>query len=798
MFINFLKIAFRQIRKNLVFSSISIAGLSVAIASAILLLVYIKGEWNYDRFNEQPEDIYRVVFDQYLNSGSYATSPLPVGPALEQDFPEIKAMTRLSTGFNSLVRFEENTFFENVAMVDSGLVDIFNLTYSKGKPLEALSAPNQLLISESMAQKYFGDADPIGQVLEIGSSGSFNAAVKAVFQDFPQESHIRFDMAMPFSTMEKIYGKESTALWQQMPSNYTYVRLGEMADVEVLRSKLPAFAEKYVGADLEAYDKYELNLQPLLDIHLHSSYGRDTGGGSLVTLYLLSLIGLLIIAIAGINYINYSVAGFSKRIKELSVRKVMGASRKSLIKQFLGETILTVLLAGIVAAVLAELLLPVFNEVAGKNFQLVNLRDWSVYLVLLIAIPLLGIVAGAFPAFFLTGFRLSDSLKGKVSKFSIANASRKGLVVGQFAVSIGLIVGTLVVWNQMNFIREKIRPTTDEQVAVFKVNNELSERFATLKQELLQFPGILSVAGGSNIPSFYGDSWPVHRAVLDQPVQTENYAIQGDYLQTMGYQLLAGRFLNPQSSEDVNRGFILNQKAVQALQFSSANEAIGQPLIWGGDNRKDGTIVGVIEDFYFNSLKDEVQPAIIQYAPFDWMRSQFVAVRFYPAKGDGMIRHIQETVKGIAPNWHADVKYLDENFMEIHQKDMQLGRVFSAFSFLALLISCMGLFGLVAFATVRRTKEIGIRKVLGATVLNIVGLISKEFLMLVLIALILVVPLSWYGMHRWLENFAYHISLKPWIFAQAGLIAVVVAMLTISYQSIKAALADPVASLRDE
>lgn len=798
MITNFFKIAFRQVRKNLVFSTISIVGLSVAIASAILLLVYIRGEWSYDRFNEDPEEIYRVVFDQYMNTGNYASTPLPVGPALETFFPEVASMTRLSTGFNSLVRSGEHTFFEDIAFVDSGFVNIFNLKYVNGDPVDALAAPNQLLISESIATKYFGDTDPLGKVLEVGSSGNFNATIKAVFQDFPQESHIRFDMAMPFSTLEKIYGKESTSLWRQMPSNYTYVRLKDMANVDNLRSKLPDFVQKNVGGELEEYEKYELNLQALLDIHLFSTYGRESDRGSLTTLYLLGLIGLLLIIIAGINYINYSIAGFSRRIKELSVRKVMGASRLSLIKQFLGETLFVVMLAGLLGMVLAEVFLPLFNQISGKNFEVAALRNGSVYLALATALPFLCLMAGLFPSFFLTGFKLSEAMKGKVSKFSIANFSRKGLVVAQFSVSIGLIVGTLVVWNQMEFIREKIRPRANEQVAVFKINSELSKRFATLSQSLLEFPGIMSVAGGSNMPSFYGDSWPVHRPGADQPIQTENYAIQGDYLNTMGYQLLAGRFLNPNSSEDVNRGFVLNRQAVRALQFSSPEEAIGEPISWGGENKKEGIIIGVIEDFYFNSLKDEVKPAIIQFAPYDWMKSQFLAVRFFPSREEGLVTHIQKTVEDIDPKWHAAVTYLDENFMEVHQKDIQLGRVFSAFACLALLISCMGLFGLVAFATVRRTKEIGIRKVLGASVLNIVELISKEFLILVLIAMIVVLPISWYGMHRWLENFVYHIPLRPWVFLQAGLVAILVAMMTIGYQSIRAALADPVNSLRDE
>ena len=701
---NIVKIAFRQLWKNLFYAIISIVGLSVAIASALLMLVYLRGEWNFDRFHQKPEQVCRVVFDSYLDMGKFATSPLPVGPTLQSDFPEIEAMTRVSMGFNSLVRYEDNKFFETLAFVDTGLTQVFTLPFIAGDPADALSAPNQLIISEQAAKKYFGDQDPIGKTLTIGSSGKLNSVVGGVFQDFPQNSHFRFDIALPFSTFEKVWGAPS--LWMQMPANYTYLRLQEQAEIQALAAKLTDFAERHVGEQLEDWEEnYQLALQPLLDIHLYSNYGREIGSGSLKTLYLLALIALMVLIIAGINYVNYATARFSKRIREVSIRKVVGASRKNLVYQLIGETFLTVLIAGLFAIVLAELFLPAFNAAAGKAYQSVDLHEPAFYLALALIIPLIGLGAGLFPALFLSGFRPAEALKGKISNLSIAHFSRKSLIVLQFTASIVLLAATFIVWRQMDFIRQSIRPDSGEQVAVFQINNRLAEKFETLKQELTKQPGVQSVSAGSNVPTFYGDSWPVRLDLNSEPVQMENYAVQDDFIETMGYELIAGRGLSSNLTSDVESGFVLNETAVKMLGFSDPESVLGQTILWGGDAKKKGTVVGVIKDFYFQSLRDKVEPAVLQFAPYDWMTSQFTALRFN-LKNPGELREaIKEAVASIDPNWHADVKFLDENFLKLHEKDQQLGRVFGAFALLAIFISCIGLFGLAALLPPRNALK---------------------------------------------------------------------------------------------
>lgn len=798
MFKSHLKSAVRGLLKNRFYSISNILGLSVSMACCLLMLLYLHNEWTYDHHNDQPEKIFRVVFDNYDGQGSFSTTPLPVGPALATDFPEVEAMTRVATGLKSLVQVENNKYFERLAFVDTGFMQVFQLSMVQGEVREMLAAPNQVIISASYAKKYFGEVNPIGQTLTIGSTGSLNSMVTGVYQDFPQNASIRFDLALPFSTFEKVWGVPS--LWQQMPSNQTFIRLKTGAEAEQLSLKLPAFAQRHVDdEELNIEKDYQLALQPLLDVHLSTDYGRGQSSTSPKILYLLGLIALFVLLVAGINYVNYATANFVSRAREVSIRKIIGASRQHLIWKFMGETFLLTMIAGLFAILLSEMLLPLFNTVAGKNFETVDLQRPVFYAALGGIVVLTGFASGIFPALFLSGFRPSDALKGKFAKHSIANFTRKGLVVIQFTTSVILLTATMVVWQQMNFVRESIRPDQREQVAVMQINNNIVKKYDLLKEQLMAHSGVLSVSAGSNVATFSGDSWPLARDLNSPKVQTENYAIEDDFIKTMGYDLIAGRALSRSNQSDVESGFVINETAMKDLGFNTPEEALEQTLIWGGsDTRKKGKVIGVIKDFYFQSLHDKVEPAVIQFAPFDWMTSQFVAIRFEPNQMSELRKATTQVVENLDPAWHADLKFLDESFLAIHEKDLQQGRIFGAFGGLAIFISCLGLFGLVAFATEKRRKEIGIRKVLGATTALIIGLLSKDFLRLVLISLFIGLPIAWLFMHNWLGNFAYQIDLRWWIFALAGFISLGVASLTISVKSIQAALANPAEILKDE
>lgn len=795
---NFFKIAFRQLWNNRFYAGISISGLALSMACCLLMVLYLQNEWRYDQHNPEPERIYRLVFDNYLGQGKFATTPLPIGPAFGADIPEVAATSRVAHGLRTLARYEDKRFFESLTFIDTGFAEVFSMPLVRGDISKALNEPNTLLISESYARKYFGDSDPIGKTLDLGSTGSLNSTVTGVFKDFPQNATVHFDLALPFSTFEKVYGP--TNLWQQMPGNYTFFRLADHVSIENITAKLSAFTEQHMASQLDDWqENYQLAAQPLLDIHLSADYGRESSSGNVKTLYLLGLIALLVLIIAAINYVNYTTARFSRRAKEVSIRKVMGAGRQQLIRQFMSETLLTTFLAGIAAIFVAQFFLPGFNTIAGKTFPTaVIYQSWFLAAAAGIAL-LVGLGAGIFPALFLSGFQPLEALKGKFQQLSMANLSRKGLVVAQFTASVSLLVATLVVWRQMNYVRDSIRPESTEQVAVFQVNGKLSEQFNTLRQQLLQIAGVQAVSGGSNVATFTGDSWPMQRDLNSPRVQTENYAIQGDFVQTMGYELIAGRNLDEELQSDLTAAYVLNETAVKALGFESPDAALGERLLFGGgQEKKNGQIMGVIRDFHFQSFHDKVEPAVIQFAPYDWMRSQFVALRFQPDRAQQLQSAVTKVVAGLDPSWHTDLQFLDEHFMALHQKDVQQGQIFGAFAALAIFISCLGLLGLVTFAAEQRTKEIGIRKVLGASIASIFRLLSVDFLRLVLLAILLAVPISWYLMNNWLESFSYRIVISPAIFVAAGISAIGIALLAVSFQSLKAALANPVKSLRSE
>ncbi len=798
MFWNNLKIAFRVLMKQRFYAFINILGLTVGLACCLLMGLYIRQELTYDEYHENADDIYRVVFDNYMEMGAYATLPLPIAPALKEDFPQIARCARIAPGFETIIKNGENRFFETTTFVDADLPQLFTMPFVAGNAQTALVEPNQVILSESYAKKYFGDENPIGKTLEIGTSGSLNATVTGVFKDFPANSHIRFDLGLSFATFDKVYG--TPTLWRQMPANYTYIQLSENADPQVFKSKLKDFARAHVSDELENWESdYQLNIQPVTDIHLRSHLQNEfEPNGRWSTIYLLVCIALIVLLIAGFNYVNQATARFAKRAKEVGILKSIGAERSQLIGQFLSETFLVSLFAGITAWMLAQALLPIFNTISGKAFQVSELHQPIIYIGLAALVLITGLGAGIFPAFILSGFKPVEAFRGRLGDISLFNSLRQTLVVSQFTISIALIIATLIVQQQMNFVRQSFRPEGKEQVITFQINNELNEKYDVLKQKLLSEPGVLQVTASSNMPTFYGDSWPLMRDLSSPKVQTENYALKDDFIETLGLELFAGRGLSSKRSSDVTDGFIINETAVKELGFESPEAALGQSLLWGGDNKKEGTVVGVIKDFHFGSFHDKIPPALLQFSPYDWMTPNFIAVRVNMNNYEAVAAGIRKTVAELSPVWFADLRFMDDNVARLHQKDIQLGRLFGAFSMLAIIISCLGLLGLSTYVVEQRTKEIGIRKVLGASVGQITTLLSKDFIKLVLIANGVAFPLAWWVMNKWLEDFAYRADLSWWIFAVSGISAILIALLTVSFQAIRAAMANPVESLKTE
>ena len=795
---NYIKTAFRNLWRNKIFSSLNIFGLAFGLACCLLMILFIKNELNYDRFNKNAKSIYRVAFSDYLNQGGFATTPIPIGPALKEQLPEVKAFTRFSTMDSYLMKYGTNEYFESISFADANMFRIFSFPFKEGNPNTALKDPNSIVISEQMAKKYFGNKDPLNKVLKIGSTGSLNSIVTGVFKTLPQNSQLQFNCLISFSTMYKLGWP--TNLWQQMPGNYTYVLLNNPGDVKKLAAKLPAFVQHNDGNELSKDVTYNLILQPLNSIHLQSKLQSELrGAGDMSYIYLFGAIAFIILLIACINFINFSTANAIKRAKEIGVRKVIGAQRLQLINQFLSESFIMYLVASVVALLLIQLLLPVFNFISGKSFVLSDIMQVPIVAGLVMLGMVAGTVAGLFPAWSISRLSSIEALKGSGGDTGKKVILRKALVTVQFAASMALMVASAIVFQQMKYIREQSSLKQEDQVIVFPINSKLVKEYGALKNQLTSNSNIASVTGTTNVPGFTSDSWPIRLTENSEAIQTENYVADDNFFKTMNFPILAGRGFNAQNSSDVKEGFVLNETAVYKLGFKKIQDAIGKTILWGGDkDKKHGSILGVVKDFHFTSLHEKIAPALIQFAYYDWMTYNYLLVKLHPGNFNKTIAFIKATVASYDPNWLVDYKFFDENFASLHKKDEQQGQVFAAFSVIAILISCLGLLGLTIYATQQRVKEIGIRKVLGSSVTGIVNLLSKDFIKLIIIAAFIAFPVSWWAMNKWLEDFAYRIQISFLIFLVVGVSTISIALITVSFQSIKAAIANPVKSLRSE
>ena len=795
---NYLKVAIRNLWKNKAFSAINIFGLSFGICCCLLMLLFIKDELSFDSFNKNAKSIYRIAFSDYLNQGGFATTPMPIGPALKEQFPEIKAATRIAYQEPSLFKYNTNQYFETYAFADADIFKIFSFPFAEGNPNTALTEPNSIVISERMAKKYFGNEDPLNKIINIGSSGKLNSVVKGVFKGLSDNSHLQFDFLISCSTRERLGW---SSLWRQMPGNYTYVLLPEDYDISKLTQKLRAFVEKNVGNELKENGNptYKMMLQPLTEIHLTSHLQEERpGSGNMAYIYLFASIALAILIIACINFINFATAHAIKRTKEIGVRKVIGAQRFQIIKQFLSESVITFFFATLLSLLFAQLLLPVYNELSGKSFHFPDLLQVRVIIGLIATGVIAAIAAGFFPAISIAGISSIEALKGKTAYNNSKDRVRKSLVVVQFVASLSLIIASVVVFQQMRFIRRQTFINQAEQVIVFPVNSTIAEKFEVLKNQLNSNPDIVYTSAATNVPGFTNDGWPIRLNESTPLIQSENYVTDDDFLAAMNFKLLAGRKLSGKNASDITSGFLLNETAIHELGFKDPQQAVGKTIIWGADNKKRGTIQGVLKDFHFKSLHEKIAPALFQFAPYDWMTYNYVLVKLKPTDVGSTIDFVKKTVAGIDAGWVVDYKFYDDNFAQLHIKDEQQGKVFTVFAGIAILISCLGLLGLSIYSTEQRRKEIGIRKVLGASVNGIVVLLSKDFVKLVLIALIIASPLAWYFMTKWLDDFAYRINISWWVFVMAGMIALLIALVTVSFQAIKAAIANPVKSLRTE
>jgi len=804
---NFLKIASRNLLKNKFYTSINIIGLAVGLATCLLILLYVLDELSYDKYNSKANRIFRVNNEVKFGDNYFdmAVSPALLGTTMVKDFPQVEQYTRLRWYGGFLVKKgNENIEEGRVGFADSTLFDVFTLPVIAGDPKTALKAPHSLVITEKIAKKYFNSVDAVGKMMLINDTGNYK--VTAVIEDIPSQSHFNFDIFVPMIENEG----SNDDNWLSENWN-TYILLKEHGDKEKIESQLNEFMEKHTAPMLkstinQSMDEFRkgggyvrANLTPLTAIHLHSNKLAELdGNGNVQVVYIFSAIALLILVIACVNFMNLSTARSSNRAKEVGIRKVLGTLRKSLVMQFLTESFLISLISLLFALVIAWLLLPYFNQLSGKNIHAGTIFQPNMLLSLTALIIIVGLLAGSYPAFFLSAFQPIDVLKGKLARGFKRSWLRNALVVFQFTISIILIFGTVVIYNQLSFIQNKDLGFDRNQVITINNTSALGEQAKTFREEAMQITGVQNATMSGYLPVNFNRSNDAFflSPTLDQrsAISMQNWIVDENYVPSLGMQILQGRNFSPQFPTD-STAVIINEAAAK---FLGTENLLNKKLYNFKDiNTKalnEWHIIGVLKNFNFNSLRDVITPLALKLGSSNGN----VSLRIQSTGIAGVIEQIKNKWQSMATGQPFSYSFMDEDFNRLYTTEQRTGRIFITFAILAILIASLGLFGLITFASEQRIKEIGIRKVLGADVRSIVTMISKDFVKLVLIASVIAFPVAWWAMSKWLEDFAYRVNIGWWVFALAGSVAILIALITVSFQSVKAAMANPVQSLRTE
>lgn len=805
---NFFKVALRNIYRHKGFSFINIAGLTLGLTTAMLIGLFVWDEKQYDQFLPEGEQVYRIYNETTNNEGSRLVAPVPpmFASTLQQDFPQVEKTARVMMQpqykrlfeAGNIKLYEESGFY-----VDSTFFDIFPLTFRYGSPKGALDDPSSIVLSEEMAYRFFGNENPVGKSMLIEKQPFL---VKGVFQKNPK-FHLQFNFLVPMAAAGIPAERMQSWGWQQF---YNYLKVKKGTDVQKLEAQFnKTVAQKTQTLNQEDRMSYKVYFQPLQDIHLYSAdFKYDMAvRGNITYVRALTIIAVFILLIACFNFINLATAKSLQRAKEVGVRKSIGANRKQLMIQFTGETILLTFISMILSVVLTALLLPMLNQFTDKQIVFPLFTNPMVLLLLLLLTIAVGVLAGFYPALVLSGFQPVKVLKGNTVSEVLPGRIpwlRHGLVVTQFTLSVLLIISALVVYRQVNYLHNKDLGFSKEQIMFFPMRGDtLFRQYESFKNELLQSPGISSVSIGYGFP---GDAVAGDQIIVPRAGEQKKYAatllmVDHDYIKTLGLQLAAGRGFSRQIKTDKDEAFIINETAVKELGFGSPEKALGQRLVWpmwnaqNGDSLKSGMIIGVVKDFHYKSLYDKMETAVLQIYPDAYWK---VAVKIKTAAIDQSILHVKQVWDRFTPDYPLEYNFLDESFGKMYKAEDKLRSLLWAFTSIAIFIGCLGLFGLAAFAAERRKKEVGIRKVLGASVQGVVFLLSKDFVKLVLIALVIASPVAWYFMHQWLQDFAYRVDMGWWVFILAGVAAIVIALVTVSFQAIRAAIANPVNSLRTE
>ncbi len=803
---NYIKIALRNILKNKGYAAINIIGLAMGLACCLLIVIYLQNELSYDRYHDNKERIYRIVHEYKDPSGNEQEQiwgNAPIGEALKSDFPEIEKVVQFSGQTSILLRQGDKKFQEeNVFFMDSTAFDVFSWKVLAGNPHTALKDPYTVVLTESTAKKYFGNQNPIGKTLEGGlAAGRANAGsykVTAVMQDIPANSHFTFDALLSMSTFRKqrpgIFEKEG---WDYVDF-YTYFLTSKQFDAGKFNQKIPDFLQRHLPPDGNTNARYNFHIEPLLSAYMHSAADRQPGTtGSYQNLYIFGIIAGFILLIACVNFMNLATSRSMERAKEVGVRKYVGASRSSLIFQFMSESLTLVLISGMLAIVIVLACLPFLGAFSGKQINYSALQNSTTWSIFILTTMFTGILAASYPALVLASFNPIKVLKGTFGNSKGGALVRRGLVVFQFCLSIALIAGTVIVFSQLNQLQQQDLGFQKEQRLVIdynfdeKVNNNLE----AIKSMFAKDKDILSVTASRTVPGTFLPNAGTEIISEDGTMTSFApflYEVDVDFIPNIGVKMAAGRAYSRDFPADTAHSLVINEAAAKLWGYKNPQDIIGKQFRqWG----KEGTVIGVVKDFNYLSLHRKIEPLALRLEPSS---SRYLTLQIGRANQSETIERIGKLWTELVPHRPFLYSFLDESFNRQYEADFNFRRLFSAFSGFALFIACLGLLGLVTYTAQQRTKEIGVRKVLGASIYNLVLLLTSDFIRLLVVALCIATPLSWIAMNKWLDNFAYHIQPKWWMFAFAGFAAVVIALITVSFQTFKAANANPVNSLRDE
>lgn len=807
---NYLKIAFRNLLKNKGYSVINVAGLAIGLASCLLILVYLFHEWSYDRYHEKSDRIYRVVqtYTSEARSDAGATTPFPLAAALKNEYPQTVVETarlynmltqKLSLGFKEEERFykEENVFF-----ADSTVFDLFSLPLSAGNPETALNAPKSIILTESMVPKYFGDNEsPLGETLFF--EGRIELTVTGIMEDMPVNSHFDADFLISFNTLDHFYRSTYDESWFWNPV-WTYILVEENTDMEQLKEALPGFADKYYHADIPETETVTMDIQPLHDIHLHSALDQEIRpNGDVRYLYIFSLIAVIILIVACVNFMNLSTARSASRAKEVGMRKTLGADRLSLFIQFMGESAFLTFAAFVLAIILVMAGIPLFNDLLELSISPDILLRTEILGSIIVLFLFVSLAAGTYPAIFLSRFEPVQTMRGEITRSKAAFNFRRILVVLQFSLSVFLIIGTILVYQQLSFLQNKKMGFDKESVVI--IPTELTRTiwfYEDFKQDLLADTDILNVTATRSV---LGSRENIYNTYTPEGTGEElsfaSLYVMFNFTKTYDIELVAGRSFSPDYSTDRTQAVLINEEMVRFMNWGSPAEAIGKTF-----SRDDNlhSVIGVTENFHHTSLNREIEPLVIDMPDEEYdlvSLMAFIAVRVNSDRIEPALEHARTAWQNYDISHPFDYYFHDEKLEEIFRAEKAMGNMATVFSLLCILVACLGLFGLISFMTESRRKEIGIRKSLGASVTDIITLIARDYLLLIIIANFITWPVIFWAASKWLQNFTYRIDITDYLlpaFLGTAAIVIISSLITVSYHSLKAAFVDPAKTLKSD